>query len=265
MVTIITQHHLVIINQIKYLRRDMTQIVKFILVFMFLTLCLAASELEKVSLQLQWKHQFEFAGFYIAKEKGYYEDVGLDVDIKEFDNNVHLIDSVLKSDNAFAIGYPSVVLEKATSSSIVLLSAILQSSPHVLVSLKSSGIHSIHDFINKRIMIDEHATKSAEFISMLHSQNVSFSQMKIQKPTFDVQSLIKKETDIGSYYSSNELYALDKQGIAYDVWDPKDYGFDFYNDILFTSQETLKKSPQLVENFRIASLKGWDYAFSAYG
>ena len=240
----------------------MIKIIKFVFIFICLTLSLGATELQKVSLQLQWKHQFEFAGFYIAKEKGYYKDVGLDVDIKEFDNNISLVESVLKSGNAFAIGYPSVVLEKATSSSIVLLSAIFQSSPHVLVSLKSSGIHSIHDFENKRIMIDEHATKSAEFISMLHSQDVSFSQMKIQKPTFDIQSLIDKETDIGSYYSSNELYALDKKGIAYDVWDPKDYGFDFYNDIVFTSQETLKKSPLIVENFRTASLKGWEYAFS---
>ncbi|MBD3829761.1 MAG: ABC transporter substrate-binding protein, partial [Arcobacter sp.] len=42
------------------------------------------ANLEKVSLQLEWKHQFEFAGFYTAIEKGYYNDVGLEVEIKEF-------------------------------------------------------------------------------------------------------------------------------------------------------------------------------------
>ena len=41
------------------------------------------NEVEKVSIQLQWKHQFEFAGFYAAKEKGYYSEAGLDVDIRD--------------------------------------------------------------------------------------------------------------------------------------------------------------------------------------
>ena len=198
----------------------------------------------------------------MAKEKGYYKDVGLDVDIKEFDTNVDFIRSVLEKENSFAIASPSILLEEATSNNIVLISAILQSSPHVLVSLKSSGIKSIKDFENKRIMIDKHEANSASFVSMLHSQNISFSQTIMQKPSFDVQSLINNETDIASYYYSNELYELDRKGIDYDVWNPKDYGFDFYNDILFTSRETLKKSPLLVENFRTASLQGWAYAFS---
>lgn len=43
------------------------------------------SNLEKIKLQLQWEHQFEFAGFYAAKEKGFYKDEGLDVEFIEFD------------------------------------------------------------------------------------------------------------------------------------------------------------------------------------
>ena len=43
---------------------------------------LNAEDLEKISIQLQWKHQFQFAGYYIAKEKGYYKNEGLDVTIK---------------------------------------------------------------------------------------------------------------------------------------------------------------------------------------
>jgi len=46
------------------------------------------------------------------------------------------------------------------------------------------------------------------------------------------------------------------------VWDPKKYGFDFYDDILFTSQKELDNHPQRVENFNNASLMGWKYAFS---
>ena len=57
--------------------------IKYLLLFIIFTFSLFADTTkEKISLQLIWKHQFEFAGFYMAKEKGYYDDVSLDVEIK---------------------------------------------------------------------------------------------------------------------------------------------------------------------------------------
>ncbi|MFA6740435.1 MAG: ABC transporter substrate-binding protein, partial [Arcobacteraceae bacterium] len=52
------------------------------------------NELKKVTLQLEWKHQFEFAGFYTAIEKGYYKDVGLELEIKEFQKGTDITQEV---------------------------------------------------------------------------------------------------------------------------------------------------------------------------
>jgi len=60
----------------------------------------ASTALEKVTLQLQWKDQFEFAGFYAAKEKGFYKEVGLDVDFKAFDSELDIIDEVLEEEQS---------------------------------------------------------------------------------------------------------------------------------------------------------------------
>ena len=218
--------------------------------------------LEKVSLQLHWKQQFEFAGYFIAKEKGFFKDVGIDVDILEYHNGINLTQSVISKEHTFAIGYSNTILDEINTNKIVLLSANFQSSPHVLVSLKSSNINSIKDFKNKKIMIDKEATQSAAFISMLQANGISFDDMLIEKPSFKVEHLIDGTVDLASYYYTNETYTLDKKAIAYNIWDPKDYGFDFYSDILFTSKEELEKYPLLVENFRTASLKGWEYAFN---
>jgi len=57
----------------------------FILLFFTTYLSAQNGSLEKVTLQLQWKHQFEFAGFYAAKEQGFYKAIGLDVDFLEYD------------------------------------------------------------------------------------------------------------------------------------------------------------------------------------
>jgi polar amino acid transport system substrate-binding protein len=236
---------------------------KAILIQMLFALTLFADEnsLQKVSLQLHWKQQFEFAGYFIAKEKGFYKDVGLDVDILEYQNGINLADTVTKNEHSFAIGYSSTILDEINTNKIILLSANFQSSPHVLVSLKSSNINSIQDFKNKKIMIDSEATKSAAFITMLQANGISFDDMILQDPSFKVEHLIDGTTDLASYYYTNETYTLDKKAIAYNIWDPKDYGFDFYSDILFTSKKELNDHPQLVENFRAASLKGWQYAF----
>ncbi len=109
---------------------------KLIIVFIFLVLNLHSTKLEKVSLQLDWLHQFQFAGYYIAKEKGFYQDEELDVTIKEFDFNINLINDVLKQKSEYAVGKSSLIIDKLEGKDIVLLSAIYQSSPMVLLSLK---------------------------------------------------------------------------------------------------------------------------------
>lgn len=218
----------------------MSTILKSLLVFIVLNVFVYASStpLQKVTLQLHWKHQFEFAGYYMAKEKGFYKDVGIDVEILEYHNGVNLSDSVIENEHSFAIGYSSTILDEIHTNEILLLNATFQSSPHVLVSLKSSNIKSVREFRNKKIMIDSEALNSAPFISMLHANGLSFKDMIVQDPKFKVEHLIDGTTDFGSYYYSNETYELDKKGIPYDIWDPKDYGFDFYSDILFTSKKS---------------------------
>ncbi len=234
-------------------------------IILFISLLLSsytqAQKLDKVSLQLQWKHQFEFAGFYMAKEKGFYKNLGLDVELKEYKLGINIIDDVVKGKTTFGTSYSSVVLNKFNGTNIVLLNAILQVSPHIIISLKSSGIKSIKDFKNKRIMIGDNAIRTATFSSMLKSNNISMSDMIRVTPTFNIQDLIDGNTDLITGFSSNELYALDKKGIKYDIWNPEDYGFGLYNVITFTTNNEVNNNPKRVDLFNKATLKGWKYAF----
>ncbi len=221
-----------------------------------------ANTLEKVSLQLQWKHQFEFAGFYIAKEKGFYKKAGLKVDIKEYDDQINLSDDIVNHKSTYGTNYANLILERSLGKNIVLLSAILQSSPHILVSLKSSDIKGIEDFKNKSIMIDSNEAESAIFTSMLKTGGVTQNEMKMIQHSYNINDLISGKIDLLSCFSSNELFILDSKNIKYDIWDPREYGFDFYDIILFTSQKELDDNPARVEAFRTTSLKGWKYAFA---
>ena len=238
-------------------------IFKYLFIFLFTTLTLFSAEqkLESISLQLKWKNQFQFAGYYIAKEKGFYKDVGLDVDIKEYQNGVDIVQDVIDEKANYGVGYPSIVLEKALGRKIVLLSAIYQDSPHVLISLNPK-IRSIRDFKNKTIMINTSALQTVSFISMLRANNLDFSDLNVIEPNYDINSLVRGEADLRTAYISNEPFILEEQGIEYTIWNPKAYGFDFYDDILFTSQGELKNHSQRVKKFNEASLKGFKYAFN---
>lgn len=235
---------------------------KILLSFFFLFTSLFASTNEKVSLQLIWKHQFEFAGFYIAKEKGFYDEVGLDVEFKEYNNSINIAKDVSEAKSTYGIGYPSVILDKINGANIHLLSAILQSSPHTFVSLESSGIKTLDDFKDKKVMINKNAVYGASLMAMLKTHNISIEKdMKAVPTSFQIDDLINGKVDIKSCFLSNEPFLLEKENIPYKVWDPKDYGFEFYDLLLFTSSDELQNHPARAESFRKASLKGWKYAF----
>ena len=147
------------------------------LLFLLLSSLYANNPTKKVSLQLLWKHQFEFAGFYMAKEKGFYKDLGLDVNFKEYKLNSNIAQDVASGKADFSVGYSGIILDKINGVNIKLLNAIYQSSPHVLVSLKSSGIKSIEDFKGKKISMTNSHTKTANIKSMIYFQNIQLNDM----------------------------------------------------------------------------------------
>ncbi|MDD2789136.1 MAG: EAL domain-containing protein [Sulfurimonas sp.] len=229
----------------------------FFLLFFFSTV-LAADK--KVTLQLSWLHQFQFAGFYMAKEKGFYNDAGLEVEIKEFTYDLNKATHFKEKRADFAIGRPSLLIDKAHGEDIVALGAIYQESPLMVLVTKESGIQNLSDLKNRRLMITDDARDTAAITAMLHANGLNLSDIKIQAHSFNVNDLIENKTDAMASYISNEPLALGNQNIEYKIFHPKDYGFDFYGDILYTSSQYIKNNPKLVKDFFEASMKGWEYA-----
>ena len=111
---------------------------KLFVILLFSSVLFASknAELRKVSVQLLWKHQFEFAGFYMAKEKGFYKEAGLDVDIKEYNFGTDITNDVIEGKSDFGVGGSSVILDKINGKDIYLLIPAFQTSPFVLLAKK---------------------------------------------------------------------------------------------------------------------------------
>ncbi len=217
--------------------------------------------LPKVSLQLIWKHQGQFVGYYVAKEKGFYREAGLDVDIREFDFDMDVTQDVLTGKADFGIGRSSLVLEKMEGRDVYLLSAMFQHSPLMLLALKRDDLKTISDLKDKRIMVADNMVGMAALTSMLLSNRVTPDHYTEQDHTFNVDDLITGKTDAVAAYISNEPFQMEKRGIEYTMFKPADYGIDFYSDILFTSKQLHDANPEMMSRFNKASLRGWQYAF----
>ena len=234
---------------------------KILLITFFLTIFLYAQNDKKITLQLNWLNQFQFAGYYMAKEKGFYKDVNLDVKIKESNFNTDVVKEIETKNADFAVGRSSLIIEKINGKDIVALCAIYQESPLILLVKKDSNITSVKDLRNKKIMITPDARYSAPVLAMLSANELTINDFRIQKHSFDINDLINRKTDAMASYISNEPILLNEKGIEYTIFNPKDFGFDLYSDILFSSSEYIKNNPKITKDFYEASLKGWKYAF----
>ena len=228
---------------------------------MFLLSSLYSQNLQKTSVQLMWLDQFEFAGFYVAKEKGFYEKAGLDVEIKKYDNSTNVLNEVLEKRADFGLNSTSLIIQKSSEKDLAILGSIFQSSPLILLALKNSQINNLQDIKNKEIMITQEQYEFASLQSMLISENISLKEIKRIKHSFDVDDLINHKTDLMIAYTTNEPFILKEKGYESKIFHPKDYGFDFYEELLFTSKEFATNNPKLVKDFYDATLKGWYYAF----
>lgn len=219
---------------------------------------LYSSSLEKVSIQFNWKYQFEVAGFIAAKEKGFYENVGLDVELKEYNPEVDILFDVLNNKVTYGISSSNIVLENKKIASIVLLATYLQKSP--LVFITKPDIRTPSQFLGKTIMGNKDELKNSSLALFLSHFNLNFSNTKFIPHNFKIDDFINGKVEIMSAFRSNQLYELDKKKIDYNIIDPADYGFVMSAVNLYTSKEEAFKNKDRTQKFIEATNRGWEYA-----
>ena len=220
----------------------------------------AQNSLETVKLQLQWKNQFEFAGYYAAKEKGFYKDVGLNVEFLELNKGEDIVQQVLKGKAQYGLAYSSIVAEYMNGKPIVLVANFFKQSPLVLIAQKDIKIPS--DLKGKRVMGVTDSIHNMTLLTMLSKFDVKTSDLIDVPANFKLDAFINKKVDAMSVFTTNEIYTLGKKGIAYNVFDPVMFGTKYYDQNLFTSKKELLEHPNRAEKLKKASIRGWKYALS---
>src|SRR6478609_6704799 len=227
------------------------------------SLALAASHpaaaLDSVSVQLKWQHQFQFAGYYQALEQGFYREAGLDVSIREGGPGIDVAEAVAGGKADFGVCNASVLREWSMGRRLVVLAAIFQHSPAVILVARRADISNVSELRGRTLM---DTPGSDEIAAMLKREGVDYQALPRVAHEGNPRDLLAGHADAMIAYSTNEPFVLQQAGAAYRTFAPAASGIDFYGDSLCTSEAEVKAHPSRVAAFTAASVKGWAYALA---
>jgi diguanylate cyclase (GGDEF)-like protein len=218
-----------------------------------------SGDLTPAHLQLKWRHQFQFAGFYTALEKGYYREAGFDVTFIPGAPGTDPVEAVLAGKADFGVASSELVLRYAKGDPLVVLATIFQHSPLTLFVRPDAGIHAVRDLAGHKVAI---APWESEIFAHLQREQVAVDRLQLVQHDYTVDTLVQGRVDALAGYETDESYYLQNSARQYGQFTPRASGVDFYGDTLFTTREMVKRNPERVEDFRAASLRGWEYALA---
>ena len=224
---------------------------------------------DKVTLQLKWVTQAQFAGYYVAKEKGYYEAEGLDVDIKPGGPDI-APPQVLAGGGADVIvdWMPSALATREKGVPLVNIAQPFKKSGMMLTCLKESGVKTPEDFKGKTLGVWFFGNEYPFLSWMAHLKiptTGGADGVTVLKQGFNVDPLLQKQAACISTMTYNEYWQVIDAGIKPDdliTFQYEKEGVATLEDGLYVLEDKLKDAAfkEKMVKFVRASMKGWKYA-----
>ncbi len=219
---------------------------------------------ECVRLQLQWYDQAQFAGFYVAKKIGLYNNLGLEVEIisggpdtqpllrlpRHADIGLHTGDAILINNSE---------TKKSGKEPVIPIGTVFNGSVAEFISKGDSGIITPTDFAGKKVGAFIGFDSERILRILLKKHNLEESEVTIV-PFPTLESLWKGDVDVYPAYSFNETIIAMEKDAKLNVIKPKVHGVSFYSDTLFTSKHYYETKKDVLDRFIRASQDGWRWA-----
>jgi NitT/TauT family transport system substrate-binding protein len=219
---------------------------------------------DAVTVRLKWFNQAQFAGFYVAQEKGYYKSEGLAVNIQPGGPDFPAVQMVTGGNEQFGVtGADQILIARSKGVPVVALAVIYRRNPFVLFSLAKSGIKTPADFVGKNVGVKIGGNEELIYRAVLSEAKIEKSKLTEIPVKFDITPLLTGTVDVWPGYLINEVLAAKEKGFDVNIVYPADYGIDLYADTLFTTEAMIKNKPDTVGKFVAVTLKGWESAMAA--
>ena len=242
---------------------------KMVLVMLTAGLAFAAHAADKVTIQLKWVTQAQFAGYYVAQDKGYYSAEDLDVTIKPGGPDI-ATPQVIAGGGADVIvdWMPSALASREKGVALVNIAQIFKKSGMMLTCRKDSGIKSPSDFRGKTLGVWFYGNEYP-FLSWMSQLGIptkgGSNGVTVLKQGFNVDPILQKQAECVSTMTYNEYWQVVDAGLSPSelvVYKYEDQGVATLEDGLYVLEKNLRNKAFVdkMARFLRASIKGWKYA-----
>ncbi|GGG69056.1 ABC transporter substrate-binding protein [Paenibacillus radicis (ex Gao et al. 2016)] len=220
----------------------------------------SSPELKKVRLIEGWYAKGEDGGYFGALQQNYYKDKGIDMTIQPGGPEVSGLQLVAAGKAEFGISYADEILKaREQGIPVVGILAGMQYTPQVLMYHKEANVTDFSDLNGKTVYV----TPAIPYWEYIKSQ-YKLTDVKEMKYNGQLVNFINDPNSLNQGYVTNEPYVLSQQGVDVGYLKIADSGYANYANVLFTTEDYLKKHPDIVEAVVQASQKGWSYYLDNY-
>jgi NitT/TauT family transport system substrate-binding protein len=234
-----------------------------------LTLAAPAQAADDLTLQLKWVTQGQFAGYYVAKDKGFYEEEGLNVTIKPGGPDIAPPQVIAGGGADVIIDWmPSALASREKGVALVNIAQPFKKSGMMLTCRKDTGITKPEDFRGKTLGVWFFGNEYP-FLSWMSQLGIPTdggdNGVTVLKQGFNVDPILQKQADCISTMTYNEYWQVIDAGIPAEdliVFKYEDQGVATLEDGLYVLEDSLKDEAMVdkLARFVRASMKGWAYA-----
>jgi NitT/TauT family transport system substrate-binding protein len=252
------------INPTKITLRSIVFLLFAVLVIAFAGGCTKKeSPLEKVSVRLKWFIDTADGGVFVAKEKGFFKENGIDATIYPGGFELDSIKLVTSGSGDFGIaGADTFLLARAKGLPIVAIASEFQKTPICFISKSESGIKTPQDFIGKKVGVKFASDAETVYRILMAKLNIDTKKIKEIPLKWDMTPFFTGQVDVLPGYVTNEPFIAQDKGYKINVIKVENFGLRFYGNIFFTTEKMIKEKPELVQKFVNALVKGFEYSIN---
>jgi NitT/TauT family transport system substrate-binding protein len=218
----------------------------------------------RVRLQLKWLPQAQFAGYYVALDRRFYAEEGLDVAILPGGPSIASEEVVNAGNAEFGVDWlESLLVAREAGKPLVNVAQIFQRSGMRLITFRDSGIESIDEFRGKRVGV-WFAGNEFRFMALMdkHGMDPPADFMTVVSQPAEMTSFLERDLDVAHAMTYNELITVEEAvgREALRIFDYNKLGFPLLEDGLFARKDWLRANREVAVRFLRASIRGWKWA-----